>query len=152
QLPATIDGARQLQAEQIVRNYAQTLKLQQVYNAAVLMIDNRSGEVLVYIGSPDFADRAHNGQVDGVKALRSPGSTLKPYLYGLAFDAGYMTPGTVLNDVPINLAGYTPENFDLQFRGPVTVEDALRQSLNIPAVKTLRELGVPQFSQSLAAA
>ncbi len=151
-LESSIDAKAQLQSEQIVHNYVQALKLQNVYNAAALVVDNRSGEVLVYIGSPDFSDRAHQGQVDGVKALRSPGSTLKPFLYGLAYDAGIATPQTVLDDVPINLAGYTPENYDLQFRGPVTVEEALRQSLNIPAVKTLQALGVPRFTQSLGAA
>ncbi len=151
-LESSIDAIAQPQSEQIVNNYVHTLKLQNVYNAAALVVDNRTGEVLVYIGSPDFYDRAHQGQVDGVKALRSPGSTLKPFLYGLAYDAGIATPQTVLNDVPINLAGYTPENYDLQFRGPVTVEEALRQSLNIPAVKTLQQLTVPRFSQSLSAA
>jgi penicillin-binding protein 1C len=84
--------------------------------------------------------------------MRSPGSTLKPFLYGLAYDAGIATPQTIVNDVPINLAGYTPENYDLQFRGPVSIEDALRQSLNIPAVKTLQQLGVQHFSQNLSAA
>lgn len=152
QLPSSIDSKLQQEAEGIVYNYVQTLKLQNVYNAAALIVDNRTGEVLAYIGSPDFGDRAHNGQVDGVKALRSPGSTLKPFLYGLAFDGGYATPQTVVNDVPINLAGYTPENYDLQFRGPVTVEEALRQSLNIPAIKTLQQVGVPQFTQALGSA
>lgn len=152
EIQSTIDAKAQLQTEQIVHNYVQTLKLQNVYNAAALVVDNRTHEVLVYIGSPDFADRAHQGQVDGVKALRSPGSTLKPFLYGLAYDAGIATPQTIINDVPINLAGYRPENYDLQFRGPVSVEDALRQSLNIPAVKTLQQLGVQRFSQSLSAA
>jgi penicillin-binding protein 1C len=151
-IQSSINPKAQLQAEQIVHNYVQTLKLQNVYNAAALVVDNRTHEVLVYIGSPDFSDRAHQGQVDGVKAMRSPGSTLKPFLYGLAYDAGVATPQTIVNDVPINLAGYTPENYDLQFRGPVSMEDALRQSLNIPAVKTLQQLGVQRFSQSLSAA
>ncbi len=151
-LQSSIDAKRQLSAEQIVRNYVRTLKLQNVYNASAIVLDNRSSEVLAYIGSPDFSDRAHQGQVDGVKALRSPGSTLKPFLYGLAIDAGLLTPQTVLNDVPINLAGYRPENYDLQFRGPVTVEEALRQSLNIPAVKTLQALGTGRFTQNLSAA
>lgn len=152
EIRSSIDAGKQLQAEQILHNYMQALKLQQVYNASALVVDNRSHEVLAYIGSPDFSDRVHCGQVDGVKALRSPGSTLKPFLYGLAYDAGLATPQTVLHDVPINLAGYTPENYDLQFRGPVTAEEALRQSLNIPAVKVLQQLGVPRFTQSLGAA
>jgi penicillin-binding protein 1C len=151
-LQSSIDPGMQLQAEQIVYNYVQTLKLQNVYNAAALIVDNRTGAVCAYIGSPDFSDRAHQGQVDGVKALRSPGSTLKPFLYGLAYDAGIATPQTVVPDVPINLAGYAPENYDLRFRGPVTIEEALRESLNIPAVKTLQQVGVQQFTRQLGAA
>ncbi len=149
---STIDRTLQQKAEHIVYGYVQSLKLQGVHNAAVLVVDNRTGEVSAYIGSPDFTDRAHAGQVDGVKALRSPGSALKPFLYGLAYDGGAATMQTVLPDVPINLSGYTPENYDLQFRGRVTTEEALRQSLNIPAVKTLQEVGVPQLTRSLGAA
>lgn len=152
EIHSTVDSRMQQKAEQITTNYVAALKLQNVYNASVLIVDNRTHEVLVYIGSPDFNDRAHQGQVDGVKALRSPGSTLKPFLYGLAYDGGIATPQTVVADVPINLAGYTPENYDLQFRGNVTVTDALRQSLNIPAVKVLQALGVPKFTQGLGAA
>ncbi|KAK6022339.1 putative penicillin-binding protein 1C [Ostertagia ostertagi] len=134
---ATIDPGMQLKAEQIVYRYVASLKLQQVFNAAVIITDNRTHEVLTYIGSPDFDDRAHQGQVDGVKALRSPGSTLKPFLYGLAYDAGMITPQTMIADVPVNLNGYTPENYDLQFRGNVSVDEALRHSLNIPAIKVI---------------
>jgi penicillin-binding protein 1C len=146
---SSVDSRTQLMASDIVSSYVQGLKLQQVHNASVLILDNQTGEVLTYIGSPEFTDRAHNGQVDGVKALRSPGSTLKPFLYGLAYDAGYASPQTIINDVPVNLGGYCPENYDLQFRGPVSVNEALRQSLNIPAVKMLQQLTVPRFSQEL---
>jgi penicillin-binding protein 1C len=138
---STIDAGKQLKAEGLVTNYVRALQLQNIYNAAVIVIDNRTHEVLTYIGSPDFMDRAHQGQVDGVRAPRSPGSTLKPLLYGLAFDKGLLTPKTVVADVPVNFAGYAPENYDLDFRGNVSIETALRQSLNIPAVKTLNALG-----------
>jgi penicillin-binding protein 1C len=149
---ATIDPGMQLKAEQIVYRYVASLKLQQVFNAAVIITDNRTHEVLTYIGSPDFDDRAHQGQVDGVKALRSPGSTLKPFLYGLAYDAGMITPQTMIADVPVNLNGYTPENYDLQFRGNVSVDEALRHSLNIPAIKVLQQFTVPHFTQKLGEA
>jgi len=139
---STIDAGKQLKAEGLVANYVRTLQLQNIYNAAVIVIDNRTHEVVTYIGSSDFYDRAHQGQVDGVRAPRSPGSTLKPLLYGLAFDKGLLTPKTVIADVPVNFAGYAPENYDLDFRGNVSIETALRQSLNIPAVKTLNSLGV----------
>ena len=151
-IQSTIDPKMQLKAEQITTNYVAMLKLQNVYNAAVLVVDNETHEVVTYIGSPDFKDRAHQGEVDGVKALRSPGSTLKPFLYGLSYDAGLATPQTVIADVPINISGYSPENYDLQFRGNVTVDDALRHSLNIPAVKTLQAYGVPRFTQNLGGA
>lgn len=149
---SSIDSRMQATAGDILSGYMAGLRLQQVHNSCVLILDNRTGEVRTYIGSPDFSDRAHNGQVDGVKALRSPGSTLKPFLYGLAYDAGIATPQTVVNDVPVNLSGYCPENYDLQFHGPVSVDEALRQSLNIPAVKVLQQLGTPRFSQELGAA
>lgn len=152
EIRSTLDAVMQRKAESIVLNYTNALRLRNIHNVAVLVLDNKTHQVCVYIGSPDFNDRAHNGQVDGVKALRSPGSTLKPFLYGMAFDAGIATPQTVIADVPINVAGYTPENYDMQFRGKVSIDDALRQSLNIPAVKTLRTLGVPAFTQGLSKA
>lgn len=149
EIRATIDVAAQKKAEDLVHNYSAVLKLHGIYNAAVIVLDNRSHEVIAYVGSPDFKDKLHHGEVDGVRALRSPGSALKPLVYGLAFDAGQLTPHSVLEDVPINIAGYAPENYDLEYRGPVSMEDALRQSLNIPAVQTLRRLGMDRFNETL---
>ncbi|WP_118976674.1 penicillin-binding protein 1C [Taibaiella koreensis] len=151
-ITATIDAGLQRKAEELAAQYVSALKLHQIHNAAVIVIDNRDRQVKGYIGSSDFFDKEHHGQVDGVQALRSPGSALKPLLYGLAFDKGLATPKTVINDVPIDMKGYTPENYDLDFRGKVTVEEALRQSLNIPAVKLLNALGTPVFINELHAA
>lgn len=142
EIHSTIDATIQQQAEIVAANYTRSLQLQQVYNASVIVINNQTHQVIAYIGSTDFNDKAHQGQVDGVRARRSPGSTLKPMLYGLAFDKGLITPKTMIADVPVNIGGYSPENYDLDFRGNISIEDALRQSLNIPAVKTLNELGV----------
>lgn len=152
EIHTTVDADIQQKTEDIVRNYSHNLQLHQVFNAAAVVIDNRTHEVVCYVGSPDFTDRAHNGQVDGVQAVRSPGSTLKPLLYGMAFDYGYLTPKTVIADVPVNFGGYAPENYDLNFHGNITIEDALRQSLNIPAVKTLDKLSVKLFAERLMSA
>src|SRR5690606_33659749 len=107
--------------------------------------NNQTMAVEAYVGSADFSNAYDGGQVDGVRAVRSPGSTLKPLLYALAFDKGLMTPKTVLNDVPTNFSGYEPENYDRQFYGPITVESALANSLNVPAVKTLQQVSTPAF-------
>lgn len=148
-ISSTINADFQEKTESIAGNYVHTLQLQGVYNASVIIIDNKTHEVVTYIGSTDYNDKMHNGQVDGVKAQRSPGSTLKPLLYGLAMDKGIVTPKKIIADVPINIGGYCPENYDLDFRGNVSIEDALRQSLNIPAVKTLQELGVTNMTAAM---
>ena len=141
----TMDAPLQQKAEAIVTNYVNQLKLHNINNASVLVVDNLTHEVLVYIGSSDFNDRYHYGQVDGVQAVRSPGSTLKPLLYGLNMDKGSITPKTMIADVPINIKGYSPENYDRGFNGNVTAEFALSHSLNIPAVKLLDNEGVDNF-------
>ena len=121
-----------------------------ITNAAAVVIDNKSGTIKAYAGSADFTDSGSQGQVDGVVALRSPGSTLKPFLYALAIDKGLITPKMKLNDIPANFNGYRPENYDQTFRGPVSMELALEQSLNIPAVKLADQLGIDYFKESLA--
>ena len=152
EIRSTLDEKMQEKSESIVTNYVNQLKLHNVNNAAVLIMDNRNHEVVTYIGSSDFADRFHYGQVDGVHALRSPGSTLKPLLYGLSFDKGAITPKTMIADVPISIKGYSPENYDRIFRGNVTAEYALSNSLNIPAVKLLDKQGVDNFINRLTQA
>lgn len=133
----------------IAYNYSKRLQSMDINNAAVLVINNRTGKVEAYLGSPDATDNFHNGQVDGVTAVRSPGSTLKPLVYALAFDNGIETPKTVIADVPVNFDGYSPENFNSKFNGNVTTEKALSYSLNIPAVKTLNQLGIATLTDKL---
>ncbi|GAB3324164.1 penicillin-binding protein 1C [Larkinella ripae] len=140
---------RQAQAEQLVANYVGRIRSMNIHNAAVLVINNQTMAVEAYVGSADFENRYDGGQVDGVRAVRSPGSTLKPLLYALAFDKGLMTPKTVLNDVPTSFSGYEPENYDRQFYGPITVESALANSLNVPAVKALQQVSTPAFVELL---
>lgn len=140
---------RQAQAEQLVANYVGRVRSMNIHNAAVLVINNQTMAVEAYVGSSDFANGYDGGQVDGVRAVRSPGSTLKPLLYAQAFDKGLMTPKTVVNDVPTSFSGYEPENYDRQFYGPITIESALANSLNVPAVKTLQQVSTPAFVELL---
>ena len=145
----SIDGKLQQKAESIVSNYMNGLRLHNIHNASAIVVDNRTHEVLVYIGSSDFADSAYAGQVDGVHARRSPGSTLKPLLYGLCMDKGIITPKSIVTDVPVNIKGYSPENYDREFRGNVSIEYTLSHSLNIPAVKMLEANGLDNFLNTM---
>lgn len=140
----------QLKTEKIVSDYINTLKLQGIRNAAVLVVENNSRKVLAYVGSANFFDTTDGGQVNGAKAWRQPGSTLKPLVYGLAMDGGLVTPKKMIADVPVNYSGYVPENYDLRFNGLVSMEYALMHSLNIPAVNMLQQVGKDKLVQSLA--
>jgi penicillin-binding protein 1C len=122
-----------------------------VRDGAVLVVDNATGDVLAYVASSGARSRA--GQVDGVRAPRQAGSTLKPFLYGLALEKRYLTPASILDDSPINLQTgvglYIPQNYDRDFKGPVSVRTALASSLNVPAVRTLVLVGVEPFRDRL---
>ena len=135
-----LDIKLQSEVEEITANYIRRVNQRNIRNASVFIIDNQTGNVVCYVGSSDFNNSIDGGQVDGVKAIRQPGSTLKPLIYGLAIDKGWITPKTVMTDVSINFDGYRPENFDRKFNGYVTAEQALSNSLNIPAVKLLARL------------
>lgn len=139
----------QLKLENLVREYTNGLYTYNIHNAAVIVIDNKTHDVIAYIGSADFNDRTDGGQVNGADAVRQPGSALKPLMYGLCIDNGVLTPKTVITDVPININGFQPENFDQKFNGYVTMEYALENSLNIPAVKSLHELGTDKMITKL---
>jgi penicillin-binding protein 1C len=140
---------KQLTIEKIVQNYVTRLCAMNIHNAAVMVINNKTHQVETYVGSADFNNPVDGGQVDGVRAIRSPGSTLKPLLYATAFDLGIITPKTTINDVPTNFGGFEPENFDKLFHGKVTIEFALANSLNIPAVKILKEITTPVLVEKL---
>jgi len=147
----TIDMNIQSKAEKLTQDYVRTLKLSNIKNAAVVIINNKTREVVAYIGSSDFYDTTDAGQVNGAAAIRQPGSTLKPLVYGMCIDEGMLTPKAVITDVAVSYDGYSPENYDKQFNGYVTMEYALEHSLNIPAVKALRMLGKDRFIQKLSA-
>ncbi len=142
---STISDEIQARAENLVYNYVKPLKFNNINNASVLIIDNISAKVVAYIGSDDFFDNNSSGQVDGVVAIRSPGSALKPLIYAHALDLGLITPKTKVPDVPYNFSGYNPGNYDSRFRGLVSIEQALTLSLNLPSVKLLDEVGVNNF-------
>jgi len=147
-----IDVNTQMKVEKLTADYMRGLRLGGINQAAVIIIDNKTHRVVSYLGSADFRDTTDGGQVNGAAAVRQPGSTLKPLLYGICFDEGLLTPKTVITDVPVDFAGYRPENYDRNFSGYVTVEHALAHSLNIPAVKSLQKIGVAALSEKLIAA
>lgn len=147
---STISPSLQHKVEIMAGNYVRRLRSQQIGNLSVLVVDNRTAAVKVYLGSAGFNEDDYQGQVDGIMALRSPGSALKPLLYALAIDKGLITPKTVITDVPVNFSGYRPVNYDEQYRGKVTIEYALAHSLNVPAVELLDKLGTEQFLNAMS--
>jgi penicillin-binding protein 1C len=147
---SSIDGEIQDIAETMLRNHVRRVLPEGVSNGAVLIVRNDDLSVAAYCGSADFSDAANQGQVDGVRALRSPGSALKPFLYAMAFDEGSLTPQMQLADIPTDFGGYMPENFDLTYKGQISAREALLQSLNIPAVRLLADHGVPGFLSYLS--
>lgn len=152
-ISTTLRADLQLFARDAMRRRLLELEGQGATDAAVLVLDNASGEVLAYIGSSGELSAAP--AVDGVVAPRAAGSTLKPFLYGLAFENGWLTGASLLDDAPVNLvtdAGvYLPQNYDRDFRGWVSARTALAGSLNIPAVRTLLMLGPEAFFERLRA-
>lgn len=135
----TLDPGRQSVFEKIVAGHRRELNDQGIKNVAVLLVENRTGDVLAWIGGFDYGDRDEN-RIDAVRIPRSPGSALKPFIYGQALDSGLITPKWVLYDVQRYYAGYNVENFDKTYHGPVTAEEALTRSLNTPAVYLLQKL------------
>jgi len=135
---STIDGQIQEWIERAVSNYL--LSFDEQITLACVLVDNRSAEVIAYLGNARWGEGAPGSWVDCARALRSPGSALKPFAYLLAFEQGLLVPSSVLSDVPWGFSGDTPRNFDEKFRGPVTAREALAASLNVPAVKLGRKL------------
>jgi penicillin-binding protein 1C len=145
---STIDADLQRAAEDRVTAYLSRLPART--SSAVLVVDNATLEARVYVGTAEFADPVRLGHVDMVRAPRSPGSTLKPFLYGLALDDGLITSQSLLVDAPQDFGGYQPGNFDEAFSGPVSVAEALQRSLNVPAVDVLDRVGPARFMARLA--
>ena len=144
-LKTTLDLSIQQTAENILLRNVRKTFYKGITNGALLVIDNRNSSVVAYCGSADFYDESSFGQVNGITAIRSPGSTLKAALYAFAFDDGNLTPQMKFADIPTDFHGYQPENYDLKFNGNVSTEFALLNSLNIPAVKVLEQVGLNSF-------
>ena len=121
-------------------------------SVAIVVVDNATGEVLARVAAADYFDAARAGQVDMTQALRSPGSTLKPFIYGIGFEDGLIHPETLIEDRPIRFGSYAPENFDQTFQGQVTVRKALQLSLNVPAVAVLDAVRSSRLTTRLAQA
>ena len=149
-LRLTISARLQRTLESLARERAQALGPD--LSVAMVVVDNATGQVLARVGSPDYFDERRAGQVDLTQAVRSPGSALKPFIYGLGFEDGLIHPETLIEDRPIRYPGYQPENFDLTFQGTVTVRRALQLSLNVPAVAVLDAVGPSRLIARLAQA
>jgi penicillin-binding protein 1C len=149
----TLDASIQRLALTTLRNHLMQLTNRNVRDGAILIADNESGDILAYVGSATATSRAR--EVDGVRAHRQAGSTLKPFLYAFALERHYLTAASLLNDSPITLdtaSGiYLPQNYDRDFKGLVSVRTALGSSLNVPAVRALMLVGVEPFRERLHA-
>jgi penicillin-binding protein 1C len=143
----TLDAVLQKKLEELVRDRA--LELGPELSVGLVAVDVASGEVLARVASVDYFDERRAGQVDITAALRSPGSTLKPFIYGMAFEDGLIHPETLIEDRPVRYGGYAPKNFDLTFQGTVTVRHALQLSLNVPAVAVLDAVGPGRLATRL---
>ncbi len=151
---STLDAGLQRFASDTLSYHLAAVRKQNVHDGAVLVVDNRTGDILAYVAnSGDLSSARH---VDGITARRQAGSTLKPFLYALAFDRQVLTPSSVLLDSPLDIPTafgvYRPENYDNDFKGAVQARDALASSLNVPAVKTLSLVGVGAFVSKLGEA
>jgi penicillin-binding protein 1C len=145
----TLDLDRQSLIEQRIEHYVERRRGLGIRNASAMLLDYRTMEVVASIGSADFFAAALQGQVSGTTAKRSPGSTLKPFVYGLAIDRGIIHPMSLLQDAPARFAAYTPENFDRGFMGPIKAQDALIYSRNVPAIELLARVGHETFHDFL---
>lgn len=145
----TIDPAIQNFAENILKGAVQDFRPYGVTNGAIVVIENNSGKIRAMVGSADYFSKENSGEINGALSKRCPGSTLKPFTYALGFEDGSYTPKMILSDVPVQYDGYAPLDYDKEFRGPVTVREALVDSLNIPAVEVLDKVGYRKLYQLL---
>ncbi len=141
--------SRQEQVEKVLKNYVQRNQLSGLKNASALLVNYKTMHVEAMVGSADFYDPTISGQVNGTNAKRSPGSTLKPLVYALALDEGLIHPKTLLKDSAKRYAGFTPENYDKKFLGPVSAAEALVLSRNVPAVELQAKLSKRSFYKLL---
>lgn len=145
----TLNMTQQHIIENMIHQYLEQFKAYGIHNASAMLVDTRTMQVKASAGSGNFFDASIHGQVDGTKAKRSPGSTLKPFIYALAMDQGIIHPFTVLKDAPSSYSDYNPENYERDFLGPIKAKDALILSRNIPAIHLASQLKQPTLHQFL---
>jgi penicillin-binding protein 1C len=146
-IKTSLDAGIQQAFETLARDRAAALGNN--ISIGILAVDNESGDVVAHVGSADYFDDRRAGQVDMTRAVRSPGSTLKPFIYGLAFEDGFVHPESLIEDRPARFGAYAPENFDMTFQGTVPVRKALQLSLNVPAIALLDRVGASRFTSRL---
>jgi penicillin-binding protein 1C len=151
-IASTLDWKLQQTLERQVAQYVARERRIGIVNASAMLVDTRDMGVRAVVGSAGFFDDGIDGQVNGTLAKRSPGSTLKPFVYGLALDQGLLHPLTVLKDAPTAFGPFSPENFDGRFAGPITAKEALIRSRNVPAVAVAARLSQPTLHQFLKSA
>lgn len=149
EIVTTVDLGKQQSIERRITDYIAWSRSRGIENAAALLVDTRTMDVLAQAGSADFDKIDIKGQIDGTRSLRSPGSTLKPFVYALALEQGLIHPLSILADAPRSFGDYNPENFDREFLGPIRACDALARSRNIPAVELTSHLAHPTLYQFL---
>lgn len=152
QVRTTLSAELQHIVERQVRSYVDTQRRLGIQNAVAMLVDYQTMETKALVGAADFHDPVIAGQVNGTQARRSPGSTLKPFVYAMALDQGVLHPLTVLKDAPTSFGPFSPENFDGEFLGPISAKDALNRSRNVPAVAVAARLHDPTLYQFLKSA
>lgn len=148
----TLDSRLQRLLERMLQRYLGQQSRHDMHNGSVLLVDRRTMDIKALVGSADYFDVTIHGQVNGVLAKRSPGSTLKPFLYGLAIDQGLIHPQSILRDTPTAFGAYQPENFDGRFIGPISAREALIRSRNVPAIWLANQLSNPSLYGMLRSA
>lgn len=146
---STINKGIQTQVEDLAERWSNEFGRSDIRNLAILVIDIPSNQVVAYCGNVHFDRKQGGNQVDVIQAPRSTGSILKPFLYYAMLQEGSLLPDMLLPDVPVNINGFTPQNFSMQFEGAVPASEALARSLNIPALTMLQRYGVPKFHSFL---
>ena len=141
----TLERGIQRKCEETITKHQRKWQGMGITNGAVVVIENKTSSLRGLVGSYDFFDKSSCGQVNGAISLRSPGSTLKPLLYAYGIDQGFITPSTILYDVPADYGGYVPENYDGNYHGVATAKEALVKSLNVPAINLLAQIGIWDF-------
>jgi len=145
QTQTSLDAGLQMQVEHIVKRWNDEFIRSDIRNLAALVVDVRANRVLAYCGNVNFQDQKSGNQVDIIRSSRSTGSILKPFLYCAALQDGNILPNMLMPDIPIDINGFAPQNFNLQYAGAVPASDAIARSLNVPSVVLLRRYGVPKF-------